>query len=84
MTVVQIELPDSLAREATQAGLLTAEVIEKLLREAIRRQALDELNSAMDRMTAVEGAAMTPAEIQEEINAARAERRAREARASGR
>jgi len=82
MTTLEIKLPDALAKEAQQAGLLTSEQIEALLRDAIRRRALGELKEAMDRMRAVEGPAMTPAEIQEEIRAARAERRARDARAS--
>jgi hypothetical protein len=83
MATVQIELPDALAQEAQRAGLLTPEAIEQMVREAIRRRALDELREAMDRMAAVEGPLMTPEEIQEEIRAARAERRARDARATG-
>ena len=51
--------------------------------EAIRRQALDELKESKARMAAVEGPEMTPEEIQAEIKAARAERRARDARAPG-
>lgn len=80
---VKLELPDSLAREAQQAGLLTPEAIEKMVREAIRKRALGELKQAMDRMAAVEGPMPTPEEIRQEIKAARAERRAREARAAG-
>lgn len=53
MTTVEINLPDSLAKEAEAAGLLAP------------------------------GPVMTPDEIQEEIKAARAERRAREARTPG-
>ncbi len=83
MTTLEINLPDSLAKEAREAGLLTPEAIERLVREAIRQRALGELKQAMDRMAAVEGPVMTPEEIQEEIKAARAERRAREARAAG-
>ncbi len=83
MTTVEISLPDSLAKEAKEAGLLTPEAIEQMVREAIRQRALGELKQAMDRMAAVEGPVMTPEEIQEEIKAARAERRAREARAAG-
>ncbi|MEO7404093.1 MAG: hypothetical protein ABIU95_10530 [Burkholderiales bacterium] len=83
MTTVQIELPDQLAEEAQRAGLLTQEAIERLMREAIRRQALTELKQAKDRMAATEGAEMTPEEIAQEITAARAERRARDARATG-
>ena len=80
---IKLSLPDSLAKEAQAAGLLTPEAIEKLVREAIRRRALVELKEAMERMAAVEGPVMTPEEIEEEIKAARAERRAREARAAG-
>ena len=83
MATVQIELPDALAQEAQRAGLLTPEAIERMVRVAIRRRALDELRGAMDRMAAVKGPVMTPEEIQEEIRAARAERRARDARATG-
>ncbi len=83
MITVEIKLPDSLVKEAKEAGLLTPEAIERMVREAIRRRALGELKQAMDRMAAVEGQIMTPEEIQKEIRAARAERRAREARAAG-
>lgn len=83
MATLEINLPDSLAKEAEQAGLLTSEAIEKLMREAIRRRALVELKEAMECMAAVEGPVMTPQEIEEEIDAARAERRAREACAAG-
>lgn len=83
MTILEISLPDSLAKEAEAAGLLAPEAIERMVREAIRRRALEELKQAMDRMAAVEGPVMTPEEIQEEIKAARAERRIREARAAG-
>jgi hypothetical protein len=83
MTTVEITLPDQLAEEAKRAGLLSPPAIERVVREAIRRQALAELKVAKDRMAAVEGAEMTPEEIQQEITAARAERRARETRAAG-
>ena len=81
MTTLEITLPDQLAEEARRAGLLTQEAIEQLVREAIRRQALDELKESKARMAAVEGPEMTPEEIQAEIKAARAERRAWDARA---
>ena len=75
-TQVTITLPDNLAREAVQAGLLTAPALECLLREEIRRRAQKELREAMDRMAAVAEPAMTEDEIQAEIDAVRAERRA--------
>lgn len=83
MTELTVTLPDDLAREARTAGLLAPDALERLLRDAVRQRAIEELKQAMDRMAAVEGPVMTPEEIQEEIRAARAERRAREARAAG-
>ena len=77
MTTLEISLPDSLAEEAKAAGLLAPEAIEQMVREAIRRRAMKELKQAMGRMAAVEGPVMTPQEVQEEIRAARVERRAR-------
>lgn len=83
MTTLEITLPDQLAEEARRAGLLTQDAIERLMREAIRRQALADLKQAKNSINAVEGPEMTPEEIQQEIKAARAERRSRDARASG-
>ena len=77
MTELKLSLPDNLAKEAAQAGLLSDAEIEKLLREEIRRRATTELFEAMDRMAAVEGAPMTEEEIQAEIDAVRSARRAR-------
>lgn len=74
---IRLELPDTLAQEARQAGLLAPEKLESLLREALRKQACDRLFAAMDRMAAVEEPPpMTAAEVQAEIEAARRERRA--------
>ena len=83
MTTIEISLPDELESEARRAGLFTPDAIERLVREAIRRQALVELKQARNRMADVEGPEMTPEEIQGEITAARAERRARDDRATG-
>ena len=83
MTTVQIDLPDQLAQEAKRAGLLSRESIEQLLREAVRRRALNDLENAMQHVAAAPEPAMTPDEIQQEIRVARAERRASEVRASG-
>lgn len=76
MTEVTVTLPESLAEEARQAGLLKPGAIEKLLREAMRRRAVGELFEAMDRMDAAGGTPMTEDEIQTEIDAVRAARRA--------
>jgi hypothetical protein len=77
MTIIQITLPDQLAQEAQQAGLLSPQLLEKWLREQLRGRRVDQLFSAMDRMGAVdEPAIMSPEEVAEEIAAMRAERRA--------
>lgn len=76
MTELTLTLPDGLAKEAAQAGLLTPQAIEELLREAMRKRAVRELFEAMDRMHAVPGTPMTEDEIQAEIDAVRAARRA--------
>jgi hypothetical protein len=77
---VKLDLPEGLAKEAQQAGLLAPKEIENLLREEIRRRAVGELFEAMDRMAAVEGPPMTEDEIQAEIDAVRAARRAARSR----
>ena len=81
MKTVQITLPDQLAQEAQRAGLLSPARIEKLLREQLKAQNVDDLFEAMDRMAAVdEPIAMSPEEVAEEIEAMRAERRAKATR----
>lgn len=68
MTTLTIDLPDNLAKEAQDAGLLTPEAIETMLRENLRRRAIDELFEAMDRMAEVNSPPlMTPEELAEEI-----------------
>ncbi|KQP37946.1 hypothetical protein [Pseudorhodoferax sp. Leaf274] len=80
MTTVQITLPDQLAQEAQRAGLLSPARLEKWLRDQLADQQVEELFSAMDRMTDVdEPAAMSAEELTREIAAMRAERRANKA-----
>lgn len=82
MTTVQITLPDQLALDAQAAGLLTAEAMERLLREAMeRRAAVDQLFAAMDRAAAADLPEMSMEEIQAEVDAVRDERRARHSNA---
>jgi hypothetical protein len=77
MTQVELKLalPDPLAREAEAAGLLTSEAIERLLREEVRRRRVDRLFAAADRLAALDLPSLTEAEVEAEIQAARAERR---------
>ena len=81
MTTLTINLPDNLAKEAQDAGLLAPDAIETLLREAVQRKAVDELFDAMASMAEVdEPPAMSPEEVAEEVRAMRAERRAKNTR----
>jgi len=75
MLEVRLTLPDNLAREAQAEGLLTPETLERLLREEVRRRRVDELFEAADRLAALNVPPLTDAEIEAEIQAARAERR---------
>ena len=78
MATVQITLPDQLAQEAQSAGLLSQPAIEKLLREQLQTQHLDEFFTAMERMEQIlEPATLSPEEVAEEIRAMRESRRAK-------
>lgn len=83
MTNVTVSLPDELAKQAEEAGLLRSEAIETLLREAMRKQRVDQFFTAIDALAGIEPR-LTEAEIAAEIEAARAERRAAAARDAGR
>ncbi len=75
MITLTIDLPDNLAEEAKQAGLLTPNAIENILRETLRRRAVNGLFSAADKLAAANLPSMTMDEIQEEVNAVRAQRK---------
>ena len=79
MTTLTIELPDELVEEARARGLLAPGAIEAMIRDALRRGAAGELFTAADKLAAAESPPMTLAEIQEEVNAVRSERRQRAA-----
>jgi hypothetical protein len=73
MTNITVSLPDELAQQAQTAGLLRPEAIERLLREAMRKNQVDQLFSTMGKLAALDPA-LTEAEIDAEIAAARADR----------
>ena len=77
MTTLMIDLPESLIKEAENAGLLAPDAIEAMLRERLRRRAIDGLFNAADRLEAANLPTMTMEEVQEEVNAVRALRRQR-------
>lgn len=77
MTTLTIDLPDNLAKEAKSAGLLAPNAIETMLRENLRRRAIDGLFNAADKLAAANFPPLTMEEIQEEVNAVRAQRKQR-------
>jgi len=78
MTELKLTLPDRLAREAREAGLLSPKAIQRLLREAMRRRAgACEFLSVADRVAAAGVPPMSEEEIQAEVDAARKARRRR-------
>jgi hypothetical protein len=72
---VTLELPDSLAKAAKDAGLLAPEALERIIAEALRRKNFDELLSVADRVEAAGISPMPPEELNAEIQAYRLERR---------
>ena len=79
MTELMVKLPDELAQRAKSAGLLTDSAIQRLLEEAMRREAGRRLLQVAQRLHAAGVEPMSEEEIVAEVKAARAERRAREA-----
>ena len=79
MTELMVKLPDELAQRAKSAGLLTDSAIQRLLEEAMRREAGRRLLQVAERLHGAGVEPMSEDEIVAEVKAARAERRAREA-----
>jgi hypothetical protein len=79
MTTIQIDIPDPLARNAKDAGLLEPKAMEAILRdELIRRRAVGELLDAASRVSSGEGSLSDEhvrAAVEEEIDRYRAEKR---------
>jgi|RifCSPlowO2_12_1023861.scaffolds.fasta_scaffold43230_3 hypothetical protein len=76
---IKLSLPDRIASQARAAGLLTSEAIERLLRDAIRKEAARRLLEIGKRLREAGPPQITEAELEEELKAVRAE--LREARA---
>lgn len=72
---VKLNLPDELARQAQQAGLLTTQAIESMLRERLRRQAGPDLRSMWVAAPQEELTPEAEQEIVEAVYAIRAQRR---------
>lgn len=80
MTELVVKLPDDLARRARSAGLLTDSAIQRLLEEAMRREAGRKLLQVAERLHAAAVEPMSDEEIVAEVKAVRAEQAARAAR----
>jgi len=74
---VKLDLPESLAKEAQQAGLLTPKAMERLLRDAMRRRAAQSLLTGAARATRAGSKPLSMREIQAEVNAVRRARKTR-------
>lgn len=71
MVNIQISLPEDLARDAEEMGLLKSDAIAEILRTQVRRLAGEYLLGIADKLAAAGDIPMTPEEVQEEIRAAR-------------
>jgi hypothetical protein len=77
---IQLDLPDGLVRQAREMGLLESKRLADLLADEVRRPiAGQELKTVLDKIRSAPGESQTMDEINSEIKASRAERRAREA-----
>ena len=76
---LKLDLADSLAQEAKNKGLLEAPAVERMLRAELKRNRVDQLFAAADRLSAQSHSALTEAEVEAEIQAARTQRRATDA-----
>lgn len=75
---IELDLPEGLIQQARQMGLLDNRRVGELLAEEVRRRtAGQELKKVLDEIRSLPGEALTMDEIQGEIKASRAERRAR-------
>lgn len=77
MTELVVKLPDELAQRAQRAGLLSDSAIQRLLEDAMRRQAGLGLLGAAARVHAAGIPPMNDAGVVAEVKAVRAERRSR-------
>lgn len=70
---LEIELPDTLAKQAKEAGLLEPEAVERMVREALLARRVESLAQAREVLAAYPLPPMTLEEIQAEIDAYRSE-----------
>jgi len=71
MTTIQISLPDSLALEASQTGLLNPEALERILRDELASRRINQLKAARVSIEQSPDQPLTMEEIEAEITAHR-------------
>jgi cytochrome P450 len=71
---VKLNLPDQVAQEAQRAGLLTEKAIERLIEEAVQREAGKKLLDAMQRLREANVPPLTEEQIAAEVKAVRTAR----------
>jgi hypothetical protein len=76
---VKLELPDPLAKEAEDMGLLEPNALQDMVREAVRKRHIAQFAEVRRKVAEAGIPPMTTEEIQAEIDAYRAERRAKNA-----
>ena len=72
---LKLSLPDQIASQAKAAGLLTSESIERLVRQAIRKAAIQRFTEIGKGLRESGGVEINPAELESELKAVRAELR---------
>lgn len=72
---LKLDLPDRLAKDAAQMGLLSPDSLQTLLREAVRSRRIAQLAKARQLVAEAGVAPMSLEEIQEEVDAVRAQPR---------
>ena len=75
MTRFEFSLPDTLAQEAQQSGVLTQDRIERWVRQQVNRQKLNRLFQAVNQANSQNPEYVSPEEVAVELAAMRAERR---------
>ena len=74
MSEITLTLPDNVAKEAEDSGLLKPAFITSLLKDELRRRKVNKLFAAMDKLAEL-GEPMTEEEVMAEVRAARSTRR---------
>jgi len=76
---LKLDLSESLAIEAKNKGLLEPLAVERMLRAELKRNRVDQLFDAADKLATQNQPPLTEAEVEMEIQAARSQRRANDA-----